>query len=110
MIERGEESLETIQDKYTKMWWKWADKAVEHQLRIENWPTALRDIYPSAGFALANITENAADKPEKKARSKALKRMYEQMKAAYENPNGEEAESAAKIVSWTPGKTFCTLV
>ncbi|KAJ7238038.1 hypothetical protein B0H12DRAFT_1075408 [Mycena haematopus] len=102
MIERGEEDLETIQKNYTKMPWKWANKAWQHQLRIENWPVALRDTFPGPGFTLALITEKDGDKDGKRARTQAVKLMHEQMKAAYEDPEGDGADEAPRIVSWTP--------
>ncbi|KAJ7748460.1 hypothetical protein B0H14DRAFT_2636557 [Mycena olivaceomarginata] len=57
MIERGELELEKIKTTFQKMSWKWANDACKHQLRIENWPAALKETYPGPGFSLGVIRE-----------------------------------------------------
>ncbi|KAJ7807666.1 hypothetical protein B0H14DRAFT_2609465 [Mycena olivaceomarginata] len=68
MIERGELELEKIKTTFQKMLWKWANDACKHQLRIENWPAALKETYPGPGFTLGVITEKDNKKEEKRAR------------------------------------------
>ncbi|KAJ7310154.1 hypothetical protein DFH08DRAFT_974506 [Mycena albidolilacea] len=101
MIERGELELEKIKATFQKMSWKWANNACKHQLRIENWPAALKETYPGPGFSLGVITEKDNKKEEKRARMDAVKAMFNAMKAAYQSPDADDGLESTKIVSWT---------
>lgn len=101
MIERGGDDLDTIKKKFTKMSWKWANEAYQHQLRIENWPSALRDTFPGPGFTLALITEKDNEKEGKRARTGAVRDMRDAMQAAYQDSDSDA--EYPRIVSWTEG-------
>ncbi|KAJ7439182.1 hypothetical protein B0H11DRAFT_2254111 [Mycena galericulata] len=74
-----------------KMAWKWADFAVKKKLRIENWPTELKTMFPSAGFALNTVTG--------KESTKALEVMGKNMEERY--GGGEDDGTGVQVVSWT---------
>ncbi|KAJ7711602.1 hypothetical protein B0H14DRAFT_3639348 [Mycena olivaceomarginata] len=92
MIERGELELEKIKTTFQK---------IVMELRIENWPAALKEMYPGPGFSLGVITEKDNKKEEKRARMDAVKAMFNAMKAAYQSPDADDRLESTKIVSWT---------
>ena len=108
LIERGEEDLETIKKNFPKMSWKWANEAWKHRLRIENWPTALRNAFPGPGFNLAHVTKEDDRKEGKRARTEAVKRMRDEMQAAYQN--GSSEGDFTRIVSWTEGAPYAVAI
>jgi hypothetical protein len=62
---RAHKELEKIKTTFEKMLWKLVNNAWKHQLRIENWPAALKEMYPGPGFSLSVITERDNKKEEK---------------------------------------------
>ncbi|KAJ7309341.1 hypothetical protein DFH08DRAFT_974818 [Mycena albidolilacea] len=70
-----------------KMLWKWANSTCKHQLRIENWPAALKEMYPGPGFSLGIITEKENRKEEKRTH--------------ISEPDVDDGLESMKIVSWT---------
>ncbi|KAJ7689374.1 hypothetical protein B0H14DRAFT_3532816 [Mycena olivaceomarginata] len=101
MIERGELELEQIKTTFQKMLWKWSNDTWKHKLRIENWPTALKETYPGPGFSLGVIREKDDKKEEKRARMDAVKAMFKAMQAAYQSPDVDDGLECTWIVSWT---------
>lgn len=85
---RGDDSSEI-----KAMSWKWADFAVKHRLRLENWPTPLKATFPSSGFALNSITGKDC--------TKAMEEMVTNLEARYKGA-ADDGEGVA-IVSWTEG-------
>ncbi|KAJ7354322.1 hypothetical protein DFH08DRAFT_955716 [Mycena albidolilacea] len=104
MIERGELELEQIKTTFQKMLWKWSNDAWKHKLRIENWPTALKETYPSPGFSLSIITEKDDKKEEKHAQMDTVMAMFKTMQTAYQSPNADDRLEWMRIVSWTDEK------
>ncbi|KAF7372444.1 hypothetical protein MVEN_00105700 [Mycena venus] len=99
LIEHGDETVNAIKSKFTKMSWKWANEARKYKLRIENWPNALRDTHPGPGFDPTHITEKGHNKDSKHACNDALRQMHEAMKTAYLDPSCDS--TYRRIVSWT---------
>ncbi|KAJ7067706.1 hypothetical protein B0H15DRAFT_958196 [Mycena belliarum] len=74
----------------TKMSWKWENLAVKHQLRMVDWPVALKSKFPMTGFALKELNGDLAP---------AFATMCAEMKARYQGSG--EADNVARIESWT---------
>lgn len=99
LLERGEERA-TLEATFKRGFpWKWSPAAVKHQLRIENWPTALKATFPGPGFDLSHIKDG--DAPADASRNKAMREMHGQLKSVYLGT--EDASGATTIVSWSDG-------
>ncbi|KAJ7085188.1 hypothetical protein B0H15DRAFT_802126 [Mycena belliarum] len=72
------------------MSWKWADLAVKWQLRLEDWPVALKLLFPRPGFELTHI--NGADE------NAAFVTICKQMQERYLSEDNEGP--GPRIVSW----------
>ncbi|KAK7032695.1 hypothetical protein R3P38DRAFT_3264717 [Favolaschia claudopus] len=100
LISRGHSLLEARKI-FPKMSWKWCDEAVQHHLRIINWPNALKLHYPRPGFNPQQITNKSKSSDdgegEEQGLTKSLVDMRDAMRRVFEGGN----EAAATVVSWT---------
>ncbi|KAJ7107361.1 hypothetical protein C8R44DRAFT_885380 [Mycena epipterygia] len=74
------------------MSWKWADMAIQHHLRIKNWPVELKQSFPSEGFKLGSMSGRDINR--------AFKSMCDEMQKKYEGEEYDE-ETTCMVVSWT---------
>ncbi|KAJ7434244.1 hypothetical protein FB451DRAFT_1419062 [Mycena latifolia] len=81
----------------SKMSWKWSDLALKYTLRLEGWPAALKNAFPSAGFTLNQI--------KGKAPIEALTEMALQMEKRY--LSADNTGDGPIIVSWTDDERDC---
>lgn len=79
------------------MSWKWADMAVQHHLRIKNWPVQLKQSFPSEGFTLGGM--------KGKDTNRAFKSMCDEMRKRYEGEDYDE-KTTCMVVSWTDGASL----
>ncbi|KAK7006737.1 hypothetical protein R3P38DRAFT_3366814 [Favolaschia claudopus] len=100
LISRGHSLLEARKI-FPKMSWKWCDEAVQHHLRIIDWPNTLKLHYPRPGFNPQQITNKSKSSDdgegEEQGLTKSLVDMRDAMRRVFEGGN----EAASTIVSWT---------
>ncbi|KAJ7192379.1 hypothetical protein GGX14DRAFT_578243 [Mycena pura] len=100
LIQRDGLTLDEARSTFPKMSWKWTERAVKLQLRIVNWPDALKGFHPGPGFSVHGISDKGVSKESKEdqSRNKALFAMYDAIVRVYQ---GQADPGAPKIESWT---------